>query len=53
MHADHRSSGDNHADIFTAAWGTTYAFVDYSNAGPTTWGACRLVGVSTGLHYNF
>ncbi len=33
--------------------GTTYAFVDYSSAGPTTWGGCRPLGFSTGLHYTF
>jgi len=33
--------------------GTTQAFTDYSSAGPTTWGGCHLIGVSTGLHYTF
>jgi predicted porin len=33
--------------------GTTQAFIDYSSAGPTTWGGCHLIGVSTGLHYTF
>ena len=33
--------------------GTTQAFIDYSSAGPTTWGGCRPLGVSTGLHYTF
>ena len=33
--------------------GTTYAFVDYSSAGPTTWGGCHPIGFSTGLHYTF
>ena len=33
--------------------GTTYAFVDYSSAGPTTWGGCHEIGFSTGLNYKF
>ena len=33
--------------------GTTYSFVDYSSAGPTTWGGCHPLGFSTGLHYTF
>jgi predicted porin len=33
--------------------GTTQAFNDYSSAGPTTWGGCHPLGVSTGLHYTF
>jgi predicted porin len=33
--------------------GTTQPFIDYSSAGPTTWGACHEIGFSTGLHYTF
>jgi len=33
--------------------GTTQAFIDYSSAGPTTWGGCHEIGISTGLHYTF
>jgi predicted porin len=33
--------------------GTTYAFVDYSSAGPTTWGGCHVIGFSTGVNYKF
>jgi hypothetical protein len=33
--------------------GTTYAFVDYSSAGPTTWGGCHIIGFSTGVNYKF
>jgi len=33
--------------------GTTQPFIDYSSAGPTTWGGCHPLGVSTGLHYTF
>ncbi len=28
-------------------------FIDYSSAGPTTWGGCHPIGVSTGLNYKF
>jgi len=33
--------------------GTTQQFIDYSSAGPTTWGGCHVIGVSTGLNYKF
>jgi predicted porin len=33
--------------------GTNTVFVDYSSAGPTTWGGCREQGFSTGLNYKF
>jgi hypothetical protein len=33
--------------------GTNTVFTDYSSAGPTTWGGCHLIGVSTGLNYKF
>jgi predicted porin len=33
--------------------GTVQVFTDYSSAGPTTWGGCHPLGVSTGLHYTF
>jgi predicted porin len=33
--------------------GTHTVFVDYSGAGPTTWGGCRVQGFSTGLNYKF
>jgi predicted porin len=33
--------------------GTNTVFVDYSGAGPTTWGGCRVQGFSTGLNYRF
>ncbi len=32
---------------------THYQFVDYSSAGPTTWGGCHEIGVSTGVNYKF
>ena len=33
--------------------GTHTVFTDYSGAGPTTWGGCRIQGFSTGLNYRF
>jgi predicted porin len=33
--------------------GTNTVFNDYSSAGPTTWGGCRVQGFSTGLNYRF
>jgi len=33
--------------------GTTQQFIDYSSAGPTTWGGCHVIGFSTGLNYKF
>jgi hypothetical protein len=32
---------------------THTVFVDYSSAGPTTWGGCRPQGFSTGLNFKF
>jgi predicted porin len=28
-------------------------FIDYSSAGPTTWGGCHEIGVSTGVNFKF
>jgi predicted porin len=28
-------------------------FIDYSSAGPTTWGGCHPLGISTGLNFKF
>ena len=33
--------------------GTNTVYVDNSSAGPTTWGGCRIQGLSTGLNYKF
>ncbi|HSY09031.1 MAG TPA: hypothetical protein VK820_10920 [Steroidobacteraceae bacterium] len=33
--------------------GTNTVVVDYSSAGPTTWGGCRIQGFSTGFNYKF
>jgi predicted porin len=59
--ADTVNHGNAHYDIGAGGRGitidchdgTTQAFNDYSSAGPTTWGGCRPLGVSTGLHYTF
>ena len=32
---------------------THTTFTDFSSAGPTTWGGCHPIGVSTGLNYKF
>jgi predicted porin len=59
--ADTVNHGNAHYDIGAGGRGittdchdgTTQAFNDYSSAGPTTWGGCHPLGVSTGLHYTF
>ena len=33
--------------------GTNTVITDFSSAGPTTWGGCRELGVSTGVNYKF
>jgi hypothetical protein len=33
--------------------GTSTAVIDYSGAGPTTWGGCHLIGASAGVNYKF
>ncbi|MBV8210175.1 MAG: porin [Burkholderiaceae bacterium] len=33
--------------------GTHTPVIDYSSAGPTTWGGCKLKGVSVGIDYKF
>ncbi len=33
--------------------GTNTVFQDFSSAGPTTWGGCHEIGVSTGMNYKF
>jgi len=50
-----------HYDIGAGAHGiktdchdaTHTPFIDYSSAGPTTWGGCRPQGFSTGLNFKF
>ena len=33
--------------------GTNTVYIDNSSSGPTTWGGCHVMGVSTGLNYRF
>jgi hypothetical protein len=59
--ADTVNHGNAHYDIGAGGRGVTTdchdgtntVFTDYSSAGPTTWGGCHEVGVSTGLNYKF
>lgn len=59
--ADTMNDGNAHFDIGAGGHGiktdchdATHAlFIDYSSAGPTTWGGCHPIGVSTGLTYKF
>jgi len=59
--ADTVNHGNAHYDIGAGGRGlttdchdgTNTVFTDYSSAGPTTWGGCHLIGVSTGLNYKF
>jgi predicted porin len=59
--ADTSNDGNAHYDIGAGGHGiktdchdaTHYAFVDYSSAGPTTWGGCHELGISTGLNFKF
>jgi predicted porin len=59
--ADTVNHGNAHYDIGAGGRGVTTdchdgtntVFTDYSSAGPTTWGGCHLLGVSTGLNYKF
>jgi predicted porin len=58
---DTANDGNAHYDIGAGTHGiktdchdATHAmFIDYSSAGPTTWGGCHPIGVSTGLNYKF
>ena len=59
--ADTSNDGNAHYDIGAGTHGiktdchdATHAqFIDYSSAGPTTWGGCHPFGVSTGVSYRF
>jgi len=59
--ADTVNKGNAHYDIGAGGRGlttdchdgTNTVFNDYSSAGPTTWGGCHEIGVSTGLNYKF
>jgi predicted porin len=53
--------GNAHYDLGAGGRGIAYdchdashtTNIDYSGAGPTTWGGCRLIGFSTGVDYRF
>ena len=59
--ADTANDGNAHFDIGAGGHGiktdchdaTHTPFIDYSSAGPTTWGGCHEIGVSTGLNFKF
>ena len=59
--ADTSNDGNGHYDIGAGGHGiktdchdaTHNTFVDYSSAGPTTWGGCHELGISTGLNFKF
>src|SRR5580700_7454336 len=59
--ADTANDGNAHYDIGAGGHGiktdchdaTHNQFVDYSSAGPTTWGGCHPLGVSTGINFKF
>jgi predicted porin len=59
--ADTANDGNAHYDIGAGGHGiktdchdaTHPQFIDYSSAGPTTWGGCHELGVSTGVSYRF
>jgi hypothetical protein len=59
--ADTVNHGNAHYDIGAGGRGlttdchdgTNTVFIDNSGTGPTTWGGCHLVGVSTGVNYKF
>ena len=59
--ADTMNHGNAHYDLGAGGRGlttdchdaTNTVVVDYSGAGPTTWGGCNLVGVSSGVNYRF
>jgi predicted porin len=55
------NDGNAHYDIGAGGHGiktdchdaTHATFIDYSSAGPTTWGGCHEIGFSTGVNYKF
>jgi hypothetical protein len=59
--ADTANDGNAHYDIGAGGHGiktdchdATHAlFIDYSSAGPTTWGGCHEIGASTGVSFKF
>jgi predicted porin len=59
--AETLNDGNAHFDIGAGSHGiktdchdaTHSPFIDYSSAGPTTWGGCHEIGISTGLNFKF
>jgi predicted porin len=59
--AETLNDGNSHFDIGAGGHGiktdchdaTHTPFIDYSSAGPTTWGGCHPIGFSTGLNFKF
>jgi predicted porin len=59
--ADTSNDGNAHYDIGAGSHGiktdchdaTHTPFIDYTSAGPTTWGGCHEIGLSTGLNFKF
>jgi hypothetical protein len=59
--AETANDGNAHYDIGAGGHGiktdchdaTHATFIDYSSAGPTTWGGCHPLGVSTGINFKF
>ena len=59
--ADTMNDGNAHFDIGAGGHGiktdchdaTHSPFIDYTSAGPTTWGGCHEIGLSTGLNFKF
>ncbi len=59
--ADTANDGNAHFDIGAGGHGiktdchdaTHPLFIDYSSAGPTTWGGCHELGFSTGVDFKF
>jgi predicted porin/outer membrane murein-binding lipoprotein Lpp len=59
--ADTANDGNAHYDIGAGGHGiktdchdaTHTPFIDYTSAGPTTWGGCHEIGLSTGLNFKF
>ena len=55
------NDGNAHYDLGAGGHGvkvdchdaTHATFIDYSSAGPTTWGGCHEIGISTGVNYKF
>ncbi|HEX4598774.1 MAG TPA: porin, partial [Burkholderiaceae bacterium] len=50
----HYDIGAGTHGIKTDCHDATHAqFIDYSSAGPTTWGGCHPIGISTGINFKF